>query len=57
MQLNYISSALKTDIEMVVRRSEMRGHNGKEVECPQKRWMVEVIESRKNLFGLNIFYS
>ena len=37
-----VSSGLKTEREMVVGRSEMRGHPGKEVVCPQKRWMMEV---------------
>ena len=31
-----VSSGLKTEIEMVIRRSEMRGHPGKEVGVPSE---------------------
>ena len=50
-----VSSGLKTEIEMVVRRSEMRGHPGKEVGCPQKRWMVGVCSTALLQVGKNCF--
>ena len=40
---------------MVVRRSEMRGHPGKEVGCPQKRWMMEVCSTALLQVGKNCF--
>ena len=39
----------------MVRRNEMRGHPGKEVGCPQKRWMMEVCSTALLQVGKNCF--
>ena len=50
-----VSSGLKTEIEMVVRRSEMRGHPGKEVGYPQTRWMMGVCSTALLQVGKTVF--
>ena len=41
---------------MMVRRSEMKAHPGKQVGCPQKQWMMEARSTVLLLVGRNYFH-